>query len=71
VGETNEILDWRPVGDQLRLTILDTDSTVKRVMKSLTQSFRRESLDVRVLRQVKPSMEDVFVHLIGSQVSPQ
>jgi len=67
VKQIQDIQDWRPVGDRLRLTVLNTDSTVKHVMSALKRNFKKEALDVRILRQVKPSMEDVFVHLIARE----
>ncbi len=67
VDETEEILDWRPVGDRLRLTIPDSNTSRRKVMNTLTKRFRQEALDVVILREVKPGMEDVFVHLIAEE----
>jgi len=66
VGETENILDWRPVGDILRLAIPNhNNSAIPRMMRSLNSRFRREGLDIEVLRPAKRTMEDVFVYLVG------
>lgn len=65
VSETPNIIDWRPVGDRLRLAVPDLNSTADKVIKDLNKRMRRENLDVRLLRQTRPSMEDVFVHLVN------
>jgi ABC-2 type transport system ATP-binding protein len=66
VGETENILDWRPVGDILRLAIPNHNtSAIPRMMRSLNSRFRREGLDIEVLRPAKRTMEDVFVYLVG------
>lgn len=67
VAETPGILDWRPVGDRLRLLVPNTDSTAQKVVRSLRQNLQRASLEVRLLRLAKPAMEDVFVHLMDAQ----
>ncbi len=67
VERTDGILDWRPVGDRLRLTVPNTDSNAKRVIRALKSGFKREGLDVSILRQTKTTMEDVFVHLVAGQ----
>jgi len=66
VGETENILDWRPVGDILRLAIPNHNtSAIPRMMRSLNTRFKREGLDIEVLRPAKRTMEDVFVYLVG------
>ncbi|MBU0512823.1 MAG: ABC transporter ATP-binding protein [Chloroflexi bacterium] len=67
VERTDGIVDWRPVGDRLRLTVPNTDSNAKRVIQALKSGFKREGLDVSILRQTKTTMEDVFVHLVAGQ----
>ena len=48
--------------------LLTTTATSQRVMDALAQpALRPMALDVRLLRRVKPSMEDVFVHLVDEQ----
>jgi len=67
VDATDGILDWRPVGDRLRLTVPNTDSNAKRVIRALKSGFKRDGLEVRILRQTKTTMEDVFIHMVAGQ----
>lgn len=63
VSATDGIIFWRPVGDRLRLAVANPS----RVMRSLSRGFRKEHLQVKVLRETRPTMEDVFVHVVESQ----
>lgn len=67
VAKTPGIQDWRPVGDRLRLVIPNSNNHVQRVIKALDTNFRKEYLEVFLLRRSKKSMEDVFVHLVSEQ----
>jgi ABC-2 type transport system ATP-binding protein len=58
------IHDWRPVGDRFRLTV-DKDQNGKLLAK-LQKKLETKRLDVRILRQAPPSMEDVFVYQAGN-----
>ncbi len=66
VSTTPGILDWRPVGDTLRLTVPNGGSS-NGVMHRLDSRLRAERMDVRLLRQSRRTMEDVFVHLVNTQ----
>jgi len=67
VSETDGIIEWRPVGDRLRLSVAKDTDDQQKVMNSLDERFQEECLDVRLLRKARPSMEDVFVHLVNEQ----
>ena len=67
VSETDGIREWRPVGDRLRLVVDSSDNNAGRVLGALNAQFQQAALDVRLLRRVRPSMEDVFVHLVDKQ----
>ena len=67
VSETDGIREWRPVGDRLRLAVDSNDTNAERVLGALNAQFQQAALDVRLLRRVRPSMEDVFVHLVDEQ----
>jgi ABC-2 type transport system ATP-binding protein len=67
VNETDGISEWRPVGDRLRLAVPNGNGHVQQIMKVLSNRFEQEGLIVSVLRQSRPSMEDVFVHLVSEQ----
>lgn len=58
---------WRPVGDRLRMAVPNDNGKVDQVMQTLKNRFAEEKLDVRLLRSVRPGMEDVFVHLVMKQ----
>ena len=66
-NEQHGILEWRPVGDRLRLAVANHNGDSLRMMDTLAARFEESALDVRLLRRVKPSMEDVFVHLVDEQ----
>ncbi len=66
VGETQGILEWRPVGDTLRLAVPNNGAT-EQTMVSLQQRLDQEKMRVSLLRKSRPSMEDVFVHLVNTQ----
>ena len=64
VGSLEGVITWRPVGDRLRLAVANTTGAVERVIASLEAQIREQSLEVRLLREAKGTMEDVFVHMI-------
>ncbi len=60
ISRLEGIHDWRPVGDRFRLSV-----EKKGINEKLTQiknEMEKQKLDVRILRQAVPSMEDVFIH---------
>ncbi|MCJ7621872.1 MAG: ABC transporter ATP-binding protein [Anaerolineaceae bacterium] len=67
VRQTKDILEWRPVGDRLRLAVPNTNSTVKHMLTGLNSRFRKNGLNVQILRQSKKTMEDVFVYRVAEQ----
>ncbi len=67
VSEMDEVIEWRPVGDRLRLAVAHHNGDLEKVMDALKRRFEAEGLEVRLLRRVKPSMDDVFVHLVNEQ----
>lgn len=67
VSEMESIREWRPVGDRLRLSVDSSNNTAEHVTEALAEQFQHAELDVRLLRRAKPSMEDVFVHLVDEQ----
>ena len=64
VKETEGVLDWRPVGDSLRLNVPNNGAS-KKIMHSLEKRMGKEKMKVSVLRHSRQSMEDVFVHLVN------
>ncbi len=71
VSETAGVIEWRPVGDRLRLSVSPGAGDQEQIMAALSEQFQAASLDVRLLRKARPSMEDVFVHLVEKQRGAQ
>jgi ABC-2 type transport system ATP-binding protein len=67
VAETDQVLDWQPVGDRLRLAVAGDNGAKGQVISSLEKRFAEEGLQVRILRPARRTMEDVFVHLVKVQ----
>lgn len=67
VSETSGVLEWRPVGDGLRLSV--AAASADSVLADLREGFAGAKVDVRFLRRARTTMEDVFVHLV--QAEPQ
>ncbi len=66
VSETLGILDWRPVGDSLRVCV-PNNGAAGQIENSLQERLAREKLKVSLLRSSRPTMEDVFVHMVNKQ----
>ncbi len=60
------ILDWRPVGDTLRLSV-PNNGAVPRALETLDERLHAAGAEVLVLRRTRQTMEDVFVHLVNTQ----
>lgn len=69
VAETPGVIDWRPVGDSLRLTV--QSGTAAQTLAILEERFRRQPVQVKLLRRTRQSMEDVFVHQVSEQRQAQ
>jgi ABC-2 type transport system ATP-binding protein len=67
VIDTPGILSWRPVGDRLRVETEDNHSTLERIREHLAGEFRARGMEIEILQEVRPMMEDLFVHTIGAQ----
>lgn len=63
VEGTAGILHWRPVGDRLRLSVQNPDG----VQSTLAVSLPAAGAQVSILRRVKATMEDVFMHLVETR----
>ena len=63
VDKVEGVIRWRPVGDQLRLAV----SNPMQVQRRLRSALKRAGAEVNILREVKPSMEDVFLHLVDTK----
>jgi ABC-2 type transport system ATP-binding protein len=59
-AKTEGVLAWRAVGDRLRLSVTDPAE----VQGRLASSLKEAGAEVSLLRQARPIMEDVFIHLV-------
>ena len=64
VGGFDGVHDWRPVGDRLRLSVLNHNSNTPKMIRSLEKALKQEKADVQILRAAKKTMEDVFTHAV-------
>ena len=62
IRSTAGILAWRPVGDRIRMAVEEPN----KVEKKLRSAFKKTDGEIRILRQAKPIMDDVFIHLVES-----
>lgn len=60
VAAGQHVLAWRAVGDRLRLAVADPLEAQQHLAASLDQAGATTS----ILRQARPTMEDVFIHLV-------
>ncbi|MBN1439539.1 MAG: ABC transporter ATP-binding protein [Anaerolineales bacterium] len=61
------VLSWRPVGDRLRVETSGDGTQAESLRRNLERQFREQNLQVDILEEVKPMMEDLFVHMVGRQ----
>ncbi len=67
VSEMEGILSWRPVGDRLRIAAPRANGNSERMLQELERALAADGQEIRLLRQARPDMEDVFVHIIEEQ----
>ncbi len=60
ISRMTGIHDWRPVGDRFRLSV--DKNGIENVLEKVKKNLEEGNLDVRLLRQAAPSMEDVFIY---------
>ena len=53
-------IDWRPVGDRLRVAVKRGEAND--YMKSLEAKLHRKKAEIRIMRKAAPLMEDVFTY---------
>jgi ABC-2 type transport system ATP-binding protein len=64
VADTEGVLDWRPVGDRLRIAVSDSNGKIEKTIRSLEKALKREDARIQILRTAKKTMEDVFTHAV-------
>ncbi len=60
VGNASYVMQWRTIGDRLRLSVKDP----KTAIELLTNELNAADAEIKVLRHSKRTMEDVFIHLV-------
>jgi ABC-2 type transport system ATP-binding protein len=60
VGDAPYVMQWRTIGDRLRLSVKDPFTATTLLENTLSS----EGAEIKVLRHTKRSMEDVFIHLV-------
>ena len=63
VATSQDVLAWRAVGDRLRLMVADPLAAQQRLAASLDQA----GATTGILRRARPTMEDVFIHLVENR----
>lgn len=66
ISELDGLLDWRPVGDRLRLSVPNSNGETKSMLNQLRKNMPRAGLDVKLLRPARKTMEDVFTHSVDA-----
>ncbi|MFN2144399.1 MAG: ABC transporter ATP-binding protein [Anaerolineales bacterium] len=64
VADADGILDWRPVGDRLRIAVADSNGRIEKTIRSLEKALKREDAKIQILRTAKKTMEDVFTYQV-------
>lgn len=65
VEKTTGVLQWRPVGDRLRLFVQNPP----KVQAALEKNLKKERAKIETIRLTCKSMDDVFIHLAGREAS--
>ncbi len=65
VSQTKDILSWNPVGDRLRLSV--PPAKERSISRELEHSFKKQKLNLHILRSARKTMEDVFVTVVEEQ----
>ena len=71
VQELDNVYDWRPVGDRLRIYIPNSNGEYKSILRELGKKLNRNNASVSILRKSRTTMEDVFTHMVQTQRSRQ
>jgi ABC-2 type transport system ATP-binding protein len=64
ISAVEGLVDWRPVGDRLRLSVPNSNGESRQMIKKLGKEMPRFGLEVQLLRKAKKTMEDVFTHSV-------
>ncbi len=65
VSDLEGVMDWRPVGDRLRVSVPSANGNTVSMLREIKRSFSSAGLDVQILREAKKTMEDVFTYSLA------
>ncbi len=63
VSEATLVMEWRPIGDRLRLFVQDASKAAR----ALEGTLRKAGAEIKLVRPARRTMEDVFIHLVEKQ----
>ena len=66
IAESNDVLDWNPVGDRIRVLVSGNGASEK-ALRSLKVQLKQSKAEIITLRHTRRTMEDAFVHLVKQQ----
>ncbi|MCD6356366.1 MAG: ABC transporter ATP-binding protein [Anaerolineaceae bacterium] len=64
VSQQKNVMDWRPVGDRLRIAV--KKENLKTVLNTLKTDLSKSKAVVKLLRKVNPVIEDVFTYKVNT-----
>ena len=66
IAESDDVLDWNPVGDRIRVLVSGNGASEK-ALRSLKVQLKQSKAEIITLRHTRRTMEDAFVHLVKQQ----
>ena len=66
ISESDDVLDWNPVGDRIRVLVSGNGASEK-ALRSLKVQLKQSKAEIITLRHTRRTMEDAFVHLVKQQ----
>ncbi len=66
ISQSQDVLGWNPVGDRIRVLVSENGAESK-ALRSLGREFTTNKMEVSMMRPVRRTMEDAFVHLVKVQ----
>jgi ABC-2 type transport system ATP-binding protein len=65
-GNLDGVIQWRAVGDRLRLSVANSTA----VQENLKAALTKAGAEITILREARITMEDVFIYLVEKQETP-
>ena len=63
INEIDLITRWRAIGDHIRLSVSDS----KNALIVVERELRKAGVEIELLHDARPKMEDIFIHLVESR----